>query len=199
MSRIQAGLRVFALVAACATAAMADAPVEEAPGSDIRVGITAALEGFGFELQEAHEIAVLVTDGIDLGSTQTSCLVYLVTMWWCEVVDGTVTMRVTRLRAPVECFTTFFPPSGPCLLPSCASGSVPLYAIRTGVACGSKPGGVCAFVEISGPVVSSCVGVLPCTCVDEFSETTCEAVVVCVPVVGEPPWVVPEVCPDGCD
>jgi len=201
MSLVQVRVALMSMVAAAALSVPSVAQVlfEEVPSSDVRVGITTTLEGFGFDLQEAHDMAVMVTDGIVVEQEAEVCSVHMVTAWWCEVVNGKSTMRMMRFRALTDCFEGFLPASGVCLTAPCPAGTRPYYGVNTGeLSCMGIPANACVFLEISEPVESSCSALMPCTCLSGLDETTCEQSKRCLPTLGTDPIVVPAQCP-SCD
>lgn len=189
------GWSAAAVLAACVgSSAIADGPAAEIAASDVRVGITKAMEDLGFDLQEAHDFAVLATDGVDLQQENDVCMTYLVTLWWCASENGTEVMKMTRFRMDESCFGAFLG-DGACASTACPPGTKRYYGVETGSGfCFGIPPTACVHMEVCGPVESTCASMPECGCL-KLEGKTCEQVAQCVPVLGAPPTVAPADCP----
>lgn len=184
-----------ALSACFAHAAPQGVMVTEIASSDVRVSITQAMEGLGFDLQEAHDFAVLAADGVNLQDQEAVCFTYLVTLWWCEQEGDTEAMKTTKFRMDESCFDSFFPAGTGCLDSQCPPGSRRYYALESGTGfCFGIPPMACVHMEICGPVESTCSSLPACACL-KLQEKSCEQTMKCVPVTGAPSMVVPDECP----
>jgi len=197
-SSVRGALMVIVAAATFGSTATAQSTHTVLASSDVRVSITEGMQSLGFELQDAHDFAVLATDGVDLQYEEDVCLTYLVTLWWCDQDGGTETMKSTKVRLSDSCFGGFFPAGNDCQDALCPPGTRRYYALETGDGfCFGTPAGSCVHMEVSGPVESSCDGLLSCSCL-ALEQNTCEQAIKCVPVVGDPANATPESCP-ACD
>jgi len=178
--------------------ASAEVIIEESDASEASVVITSALEAFGIGTQSAHEIALLATAGILLQDEPTTCLVYLVTLHWCESVDGEIIHRRLRVRMDASCFDGGV---AQCIDVDCGVGMKPmLKLLSSSNGCLGIPTGSCFFVELSGPVETTCDTYPGCECLPQLQTESCEDLVECVPFSPADGGgvIVPSTCP-SCD
>lgn len=178
-----------------------DVDVVESPASEPRVIITKALESYGFELQDAHTVAVLAADGVLLAEEPQLCLAYLVTIYWCGMEGGQPVNKVMRFRLDASCLDDFQLDALPCLGVLCPLGTKPLLKLQTGAGlCFGIPSSACVFAELSGPVLTTC-GLFPdCECLPQLVGGSCLDLIECVPVSapGSGGTCAPTECP-ACD
>ena len=199
--------RITSFIALLAPAAIALAVPQgvplEMPESDERVILTDSLVDGGIETQDAHRVAVLMTDAVDVLQTpDPTCEVFMLSVWWCQPgPDGTAVKRCSRMRIPTGCVDEYFftSPDGPaCLGAWCPPGSKLYYLLKAGAgACNDVPAGACVWVEITGPVISTCTGLADCSCFPQLATGVCQMYSHCVDV-SSGTYQVPIGCPGGC-
>ncbi|MBX3354452.1 MAG: hypothetical protein KF724_01995 [Phycisphaeraceae bacterium] len=203
MCRCVNGLVVLMVWFVVCSAAVAQAEMAvESPASEPEVILTQALVATGFEVQFAHDVALLATAGVIRIQLPEVCLSYLVTLHWCEVIDGTPIYRAVRFRLGAECFHHFFPPDGICPLPECPLGMKPFHKLRANPSVPlGLPSGVCVYAEFEGPVETVCDISVACEVLPDLASESCDDLFECVPATptdNPKPGFMPEVCPQ-CD
>lgn len=173
--------------------------VVEVVGSEPQVCLTTALKAYGMELQVAHELALLATEGVMLEEIEETCTAYMVTMFWCDTSSGEVVQKFMRFRMDANCFSSYFPNGEVCAELACPPGFKPLHRQRTAPEAPlGLPSGSCVWLEITGPVESTCGMFVDCDVLPDLGTAACDDSLECVEVVpigGNKPVEMPVDCP----
>lgn len=181
-NQFKAAAMAVAMVGAIGGSAHAQVSIESSE-SEASVIVTKSLEDYGIGQQDAHEIALLATKGVVLAQEPTVCLVYMVTVHWCEVANGSTVPKRMRFRMDASCISASSNGIMECLNVPCPPGCKPMLVLPTGPgACAPMPTQSCVLIEITGPVESTCDTNFDCSCLPLPAGQSCTNFVKCVDI-----------------